>query len=124
MAHYYCANYWPESVHAGMFVRDMKPSSAYYGFYAFGQMYKLGNQAEIKNKSLPTDLYAVAATGEDGHALLISNISEKYDRKLKIDAGEYIPIKCMTVNEACEWVEIPLPDKLESGQMLYITFSK
>ncbi len=124
MAHYYCANYWPESVHAGMFVGEMNPSSAYYGFWAFGQMYELGNQAEIKNKSLPTDLYAVAATGEDGQTLLISNISEKYDRTLKIDAGEYTADKCMTVNENCEWVEIELPDKIESGQMLYITFTK
>ena len=124
MAHYYCANYWPESVHAGMFVKDMQPSSAYYGFWAFGQMYDLGDQAEIKNKSLPQDLYAVAATGEDGQALLISNISEKYDRKLKIDAGEYTVDKCMTVNENCEWVEIDLPTKIESGQMLYITFTK
>ena len=70
------------------------------------------------------DLHAVAATGEDGQALLISNISEKYDRKLKIDAGEYTVDKCMTVNESCEWVEIALPDKIESGQMLYITFKK
>ncbi len=124
MAHYYCACYWPESVHAGMFVKDMKPSSAYYGFWAFGQMYELGSQAEIKNSRLPEDLYAVAATGEDGHALLISNISEKKDRRLKIDAGEYTVDKCMTVNENCEWVEIPLPDKIESGQMLYVTFKK
>lgn len=124
MAHYYCANYWPESVHAGMFVREMKPSSAYYGFFAFGQMYKLGSQAEIKNKSLPKNLHAVAATGEDGQALLISNISEKYDRRIKIDAGEYSVDNCMTVNESCEWVEIALPDKIESGQMLYITFKK
>ena len=124
MAHYYCANYWPESVHAGMFLRDKSPSSAYYGFYAFGQMYEMGSQAEIKNKSLPTDLYALAATGDVGNALLISNISEKYDRALKIDAGEYAPEKCMTVNDGGEWVEIPVPDKIESGQMLYITFTK
>ena len=124
MAHYYCANYWPESVHAGMFVKDGVPSSAYYGFFAFGQMYKLGNQAEIKNKKLPEDMYAVAATGEDGQALLISNVSEKKDRKLRIESGEYVVDKCMTVNENCEWVEIPLPDKIESGQMLYITFKK
>ncbi len=124
MAHYYCANYWPESVHAGMFVKDGQPSSAYYGFWAFGQMYKFGNQAEIKNKSLPEDMYAVAATGEDGQALLIANVSEKRDRKLKIDAGDYTVDKCMTVNENCEWVEISLPEKIESGSMLYITFKK
>jgi hypothetical protein len=30
----------------------------------------------------------------------------------------------MTVNEKCEWVETGLPDKIESGSMLYITFKK
>lgn len=124
MAHYYCANYWPESVHAGMFLKDKSPSSAYYGFWAFGQMYELGYQAEIKNIRLQEDLYALAATGENGQALLVSNISEKKDRKLKIDAGDYAVDKCMTVNENGEWVEIPLPEKIESGQMLYITFKK
>ena len=105
MAHYYCANYWPESVHAGMFLKDKSPSSAYYGFWAFGQMYELGYQAEIKNIRLQEDLYALAATGENGQALLVSNISEKKDRKLKIDAGDYTVDKCMTVNENGEWVE-------------------
>ena len=73
---------------------------------------------------LADDLYAVAATGEDGQALLIANVSEKRDRPLKIDAGDYTVDKCMTVNEACERVEIPLPDKIESGSMLYVTFRK
>ena len=49
---------------------------------------------------------------------------KKKDRKLKIESGEYTVDKCMTVNEDCEWVEIPLPDKIESGSMLYITFKK
>ena len=63
-------------------------------------------------------------TAEDGQALLIANVSEKRDRPLKIDAGDYAVDKCMTVNEACEWVEIPLPEKIVSGSMLYITFVK
>ncbi len=109
---------------AGLFVNGRQPSSAYYGFRAFGQMYKMGSQAEIRNLWLPEDLYALAASGDDGQALLISNVSEKKDRKLKIDAGGYTVDKCMTVNENCEWVEIPLPDKIESGSMLYITFKK
>ncbi len=121
MAHYYNgdddATLW-----SGLFVEGRRPSSAYYGFRAFGQLYELGSQAEIRNHRLPGDLYAVAATGENGQALLISNVSEKRDRKLKIDAGEYTVEKCMTVNENCEWVEIQLPDKIESGSMLYITF--
>ena len=121
MAHYYDGDddglMW-----AGLFVKGRQPSSAYYGFWAFGQMYKLGHQSKIKNLRLREDLYAAAAAGEDGRALLISNVSEKKDRKLKIDAGEYTVDKVMTVNENCEWTEIPLPDVIESGSMLYITF--
>ena len=123
MAHYYDGDD-DGQLWAGLFVNGRQPSSAYYGFWAFGQMYKLGNQAEIKNLWLPADLYAVAASGEGGQALLISNVSEKRDRKLKIDAGKYTVDKCMTVNENCEWTEIPLPDKIESGSMLYITFKE
>ncbi|MCR4615369.1 MAG: hypothetical protein K5756_04395 [Clostridiales bacterium] len=122
MAHYYNgdddATLW-----SGLFVNS-QPSAAYYGFRAFGQLYKLGHQAEIKNLRLAKDLYAAAATGEDGQALLISNVSEKKDRPLKLDAGDYTVDKCMTVNENCEWVEIPLPEVIESGSMLYITFKK
>ena len=124
MAHYYCADFLPSSVHAGMFVKDRIPSSAYYGFLAFGKMFALGGQAKIKNLALAEDLYALAATGEDGQALLLANISDKRDRPLKIDAGNYAVDRCMTVNEACEWVEIPLPSKIESGSILYITFRK
>lgn len=122
MAHYYCGDYIPTQVHAGLFVRDRKPSTAYYGFWAFGQMYALGTQAKIKNLALPKDLYALAAAGEDGRALLIANVSKKRDRKLKIDAGGYEVDKCMTVNAEREWVETPLPDVIESGSMLYVTF--
>lgn len=122
MAHYYDGDD-DGQLWAGLFV-NRQPSPAYYGFWAFGQLYRLGSQAEIKNMRLPDGLYAVAATGEDGHALLISNVSEKKDRPLKIDAGDYTVDKCMTVNENCEWVEIPLPDTIESGSMLYVTFRK
>lgn len=123
LAHYYNgdddATLW-----SGLFMNGRQPSPAYYGFWAFGQMYRLGHQAEIKNLRLADDLYALAAAGEDGQALLIANVSEKRDRKLKIDAGDYTVDKCMTVNEACEWVEVPLPDRIESGSMLYVTFKK
>ena len=122
-AYYYCG-IATGALHGGMFLKGGKPSSAYYGFYAFGQLYKMGNQAEIKNR-LRKDMYAVAAKGDDGSAaLLISNVSEKRDRKLRIDAGEYSVDKVMTVNENCEWVETELPEKIESGSMLYITFKK
>lgn len=122
MAHYYDGDD-DGQLWAGLFVKG-QPSTAYYGFWAFGQLYRLGSQAEIKNMRLAEDLYAVAATGESGQALLIANVSEKRDRPLKIDAGDYVVDTCMTVNENREWVEIELPDKIESGSMLYVTFKK
>ena len=122
MAHYYYGKYDPSMIHAGMFVKGMKPSSAYYGFMAFGQLYNLGNQVEIKTNNLPDDLYIVAAVGEMGQSLLVSNISEGKDYTLKFDAGEYIIHKCMTVNKNCEWVEVQPPEIIESGEILYITF--
>lgn len=123
MAHYYCA-IATGALHAGMFLKNGTPSSAYYGFYAFGQLYKMGKQVEIKNK-LWKDMYAVAAKGENGEAaVLISNVSEKRDRRLKLDTGEYAVDRCFTVNENCEWVEIPLPERIESGSMIYITLKK
>jgi hypothetical protein len=68
-------------------------------------------------------LYAVAAKGDDGSAaLLVSNVSENRDRKLKLDTGDYTVDKVMTVNEKCEWVETVLPETIESGSILYITF--
>ena len=70
-------------------------------------------------------MYAVAAKGENGEAaVLISNVSEKRDRRLKLDTGEYAVDRCFTVNENCEWVEIPLPERIESGSMIYITLKK
>ena len=123
MAHYYDGDD-DGQLWAGLFVNGRQPSSAYYGFRAFGQLYKLGSQAKIKNMRLYDDLYAVAATGSGGQALLLSNISEKRDRKISVDAGGYTVDKCMTVNENGEWVEIQLPSKIESGSILYITFKK
>lgn len=122
-AYYYCG-IATGALHGGMFHKDKTPTSGYYGFLAFGQLYEMGNQVEIKNK-LRKDMYAVAAKGDDGSAaLLISNVSKKKDRKLKLDTGDYKVDKVMTVNENCEWVEVPLPKKIESGEMLYITFKK
>lgn len=122
-AFYYCG-IATGALHGGMFLKGGKPSTAYYGFWAFGQLYKMGHQVEIKNK-LRKDIYAVAAKGDNGEAaLLISNVSEKKDRKLKLDIGDYTVDKVMTVNQNNEWVEISLPKKIESGSMLYITFKK
>ena len=122
-AFYYCG-IATGALHAGMFLKGGTPSTAYYGFWAFGQLYKLGSQVKIRG-GIRKDMYAVAAKGKDGEAaMLIANVSEKKDRRLYIDAGAYTVDTCMTVNENCEWVEIPLPEKLESGSMLYITFKK
>lgn len=124
MAHYYYGKCDPTMIHAGMFLKDCKPSSAYYGFMAYGQMYRLRNQVEIKIKNNPEDLYAVAASGEKGHALLISNVSEDKNYPLNIEAEDYTPCKCMTVSKSCKWVEVKIPSEIESGEILYIAFKR
>ena len=120
-AYYYHGGRTVTSLYTGLFAPDGSPSYAYYGFWAFGQLYRLGSQAAITSKPRE-DLYAVAATGDDGQALLIANISKDKDRRIRLKAGKYTVERCMTVNEKGEWVEIPLPKKIESGTMLYITF--
>ena len=104
-AYYYCG-IATGALHGGMFLKGGKPSSAYYGFYAFGQLYKMGNQVEIKNK-LRKDLYAVAAKGDDGSAaLLISNVSEKKKE------DESIQISMKIKDRDFYYIEFPLPSLL------------
>ncbi|NLA77806.1 MAG: hypothetical protein GX851_08290, partial [Clostridiales bacterium] len=121
MAHYYCATS-DYALHAGMFVPDQKPSSAYYGFWAFGQLFNMKNQVKISG-SMPEGMYAVAARDGENAGLLVSNVSEKHDRRMDIvSIGGYEIEKCYTVNDNCEWVQIVLPEKIPAGSILYVTF--
>ena len=51
-----------------------KPYPAYYGFKAFGELYQ--NKTQVSAEVFGDELYAVAADGDFGGKLLVSNISE------------------------------------------------
>ncbi|MDD6926397.1 MAG: hypothetical protein PUJ49_00825, partial [bacterium] len=70
------------SAYGGLFNSIYKtPYCSYFGFKAFGNLYKMGNQVETKcdNKNV----YVISATGNGKQGILISNIGE--DTVIKTD---------------------------------------
>ena len=62
-----------QSVYGGMFNPiTYQPFCLYYGYKAFGELYKLGNQAECLVDA--ENVYAVAATDGEKKAVLMANI--------------------------------------------------
>lgn len=74
------------SVYGGLFnPMSCEPFCTYYAMKAFGILYSLGTQ--VKCEGAQDGIYAVAATGDEGNAIMITNIS-----------GESIPIECAEAN--------------------------
>ena len=58
-----------------------KPNCVYYTFLAFGEMYKLGKQAECGFDTEKNGIFALAATdGEGKRAILLANTSGADER--------------------------------------------
>jgi len=63
------------SVYGGLFnPLTYKPFCTYYALKAFGELYKLGTQAQCDWEA--DGIYAVAATGESGKGILLTNTTE------------------------------------------------
>jgi hypothetical protein len=75
------------SDYGGMFdPRWRRPFVTYDTFIAFGQLYALGTQVEVKGAG--DGLYATAATDGKNSAILLANIGE--DKEISLDlAGKY-----------------------------------
>jgi hypothetical protein len=82
----YMLNYYDArigiSVYGGMFdPLSYKPNCVYYTFLAFGEMYKLGKQAECGFDTEKNGIFALAATdGEGKRAILLANTSGADER--------------------------------------------
>ncbi len=66
-----------QSVYGGMFNPiTYRPFPLYYGFKAFGELYALGTQVEVRG--LGDGIYAVAAVSSDGErrAVMLANVGE------------------------------------------------
>ncbi len=73
------------SDYCGLFdPRWRKPFCTYDAFFAFGKLYALGTQAEVKG--LSDGLYATAATNGEARGVLIANIGEA--RELSLNLSE------------------------------------
>ena len=71
---YYDSRIGP-SVYGGMFNPiTYQPFCLYYGFKAFGELYKMGRQAECVTEG--EDVYAIAATNEQEQAVMVVNVGE------------------------------------------------
>lgn len=122
MAHYYCISPL-YGQYSGLFSKDSKPTGAYWGFYAFGQLLEMGEQVKISGAS-PKDFYSVAAGDGEKGGLLIVNASENLPRFLNIKAKGYSIDKCYTINDNMEWTETDIPRILKPDTVLYVTFNK
>ncbi len=67
-----------------------RPTPTYYAFVAFNSLYKLGNQVKLDCNT--NDLYAVAATDGQHHAIMISNPTDT-ERILEIEGVDLTTAK-------------------------------
>ena len=66
------------STYGGFFAPlTCEPVSTYYGFFAYGQLYALGSQAQCSITDRQDGLYALAATDGEKKATMIVNFSEE-----------------------------------------------
>ncbi len=63
-------------------IKTRKPIHGYYSLAAFNRLYRLGNQVETSTDT--EDLYVLAASGQKGNAILISNLTGA-DQKLEFN---------------------------------------
>ncbi len=74
------------SVYAGLFSpMTTLPLPSYYALKAFGQLYRLGSQVEAACEG--EGLYAVAAVGEGGRGILVTNLKEDAFVETNLPAG-------------------------------------
>ncbi|MBP3605496.1 MAG: hypothetical protein J6J66_02745 [Clostridia bacterium] len=76
------------SFYSGMFdPRWRRPFVTYDAFLAFGTLYALGTEVEVKGAA--DGLYAVAATDGGDRAILLANIGEEREISLPLDGNYY-----------------------------------
>ncbi len=104
------------SVYGGLFhPLEKRPYPTYYGFKAFGKLYKLGNQVEAICDE--KGVYIVAAKDKQTGGILISNTGDEVPLCLEIQ-GQRI-VRCYVLDETHCLEECMLPEKLDRDTVLY-----
>ncbi len=106
------------STYSGLFnPLTLKPFPAYYGFIAFGELYTRGTQVESTCDT--ENVFAVAATGEEGNCLVIANITDK-DTPLDLSLGGKKVTACKCIDAAHTYTDCTLPETLGAYTVLYM----
>ena len=108
------------SIYGGLFnPLTEEPYCTYYGFKAFGKLYKMGVQTECVSDT--NGLYAIAATNENGDekGLLIANVGAETTVETNLESG----FRVYEIDEKHMFAESPLNAKsfvLGNNKVLYI----
>ena len=98
----------------------LKPHRAYYAFYAFGELRRLGTAVKVSVTGDGADrLFVVAARGTDGRqaAFIVNYASE--DTPVSIAGGVGAP-RCLIVDEKHVYEEIPQPSVLPPNSVVLV----
>jgi hypothetical protein len=95
-----------------------EPFCTYYSFYAFGQLYALGNQVPC---TVDTDgVYVLAASNKNERAVVISNISGE-DKEFTTDFPSDMRIYAIDENSFCVDTELsPTKFTIKNNQVFLI----
>lgn len=107
------------SNYCGLFdPRWRKPFVTYDAFLAFGALYALGTQAEVKGTE--DGLYATAATNGKDNAILLSNIGEAKEISLPLD-GKYYAYAALDDTRMKPVEMDPAAFKMEKDTVVFFT---
>ena len=104
--------------YAGLFNHmTYQPYCAYYGFKAFGKLYRLGTQIECTCDN--PSVYALAAADDERIGILISNIGA--DTKLTLTSCENAEIYLIDCDHMMQRIDADLKDlELKEYQVIYV----
>ena len=107
------------SIYGGMFNPiTYEPFCTYYSFYAFGQLYALGNQVHCTVDA--DNVYALAASNENERAVVISNISGE-DREFTTNLPADMKVYAIDEDNFCVETELsPSSFTIKNNQVFLI----
>ena len=108
------------SIYGGMFnPLTGEPFPAYYGFKAFNELYKRGNQIALECDT--EGLYAVAAVGETDKCIVIANTTEQ-DLPLNLSMDGQIK-ECLLLDESHMYIPAEFNGTIGSASVLCMMVS-
>lgn len=96
-----------------------KPHKAYYAFMAFNELRKLGTAVPCRSSN--AEVWACAARGDAGRALMVANTTDRAQRLQGVDLPG---AKCRIVDAERTWEEIPVSACLPPHSIVLLTSAR